>query len=180
MEITSPCEVWRITTSLSLSTTALTFDGSCTMFQKSCAMFRASSTPVIYKEWSSCSDTPSRISPPSVLAKELYVSHKLWGRPPLARFASKRLPSRIRGTSRDHQASSCSLPSIGHHRLTYHAFYARFAATLPSYYDFTTALRALCHRFVEFAVGGKVMEGKQKARLGCRAWEKLDVVAVSQ
>ena len=34
--------------------------------------------------------------------------------------------------------------------------------------------------FVEFAVGGKVMEGKQKARLGCRAWEKLDVVAVSQ
>ena len=45
--------------------------------KKSCAMFRASSTPVIYKEWSSCSDTPSRISPPSVLAKELYVSHKL-------------------------------------------------------------------------------------------------------
>ena len=49
--------------------------------------------PSMAKVWFLFSFTPRRINPPSVLANDEYVSQMLFGIPPLASFASKRLPS---------------------------------------------------------------------------------------
>ncbi len=53
------------------------------MFHKSVIILWAFSTPVAISVWSSCSSTPSSITPPSVFVKAEYVSQMLLGRPPL-------------------------------------------------------------------------------------------------
>ena len=71
----------------------LTFDRSLTVFQKSRTCQSAFATPVTDRRRPASSDTPRRITPPSVFANAEYVSQMLLGNPLRARLASTPTPS---------------------------------------------------------------------------------------
>lgn len=62
-----------------------------TPFQKSAASRSGSGSGTLEKLLPAFSITPSRMYPPKVLAKAEEVSQMLWGNPPWARLASRRL-----------------------------------------------------------------------------------------
>ncbi len=76
------------------STQGLSLPGLCAVFQKSSSVREASGRPTTSSDLSRRSATPRRTTPPPVFANAEIDSQTLFGTPPLASFASRRLSSR--------------------------------------------------------------------------------------